>query len=407
MPTPADTVRKLAHDNNIEEATRRLAGTSIYTHTDEQDVERGYCSNYLLPSMDVKQTRFSRLPSNKIRLATKMNKLAVLVSMTIVKAIRAFENSKGGHKWVEDKSRPTKGQRGRAEALVPMELVPQLEQIRQKQFEIVDFVHDFSGCTPVKDRRARSLSGSDPLGFLEQLGPASVPSYKLSRQVRTVTDLWKEWTGTVYLWLVLPFQRRMEQLLWRGDTETAATERGYCDNPLWPRDPGPEGREWMAARLRRVVSGASHCMPLITEKVPLNRKQRLVVEKVLRLRCGMPTVLFSKTVSRAFRFICWFYYCNKRGTSTASVWQISYSPAFAFFPHAGSIVLERPSLRWFENSKRSYDREDADVQAGEIMDRQAAPQPDVAGRIYARMVGEQRQGKNVVIVYFKVALWFI
>jgi hypothetical protein len=75
-----------------------------------------------------------------------------------------------------------------------MELVPQLEQIRQKQFEIVDFVHDFSGCTPVKDRRARSLSGSDPLGFLEQLGPASVPSYKLSRQVRTVTDLWKEWT---------------------------------------------------------------------------------------------------------------------------------------------------------------------------------------------------------------------
>jgi Transcriptional activator of glycolytic enzymes len=29
---------------------------------------------------------------------------------------------------------------------------------------------------------------------MEQPGPASVPSYKLSRQVRTVTDLWKEWT---------------------------------------------------------------------------------------------------------------------------------------------------------------------------------------------------------------------
>jgi hypothetical protein len=62
------------------------------------------------------------------------------------------------------------------------------------------------------------------------------------------------------------------------------------------------------------------------------------------------------------------------------------------------------ALSWKDHP---YDREDADVQAGEIMDRQAAPQPDVAGRIYARMVGEQRQGKNVVIVYFKVALWFI
>jgi Transcriptional activator of glycolytic enzymes len=42
------------------------------------------------------------------------------------------------------------------------------------------------------------LSGSGPaplpLGPLEQLRPASVPSYKLSRQVRTVTNLWKEWT---------------------------------------------------------------------------------------------------------------------------------------------------------------------------------------------------------------------
>jgi len=54
-----------------------------------------------------------------------------------------------------------------------------------------------------------------------------------------------------YLWLVLPFQRRVEQLLWRGDTETGTggTERGYIDNHLWPRDPGPEGREWKAARL--------------------------------------------------------------------------------------------------------------------------------------------------------------
>jgi hypothetical protein len=55
----------------------------------------------------------------------------------------------------------------------------------------------------------------------------------------------------------------------------------------------------------------------------------------------MPTVLFSKTVSRAFtgRFICWFYYYNKRGaSSTASVWQISYSPAFAFFPHTVPVL---------------------------------------------------------------------
>ena len=64
-----------------------------------------------------------------------------------------------------------------------------------------------------------------------------------------------------------------------------------------------------------------------------------MVSCTLRLRCGMPTVLFSKTVSRAFRFICWFYYCNKRGTSsTASVWQISYSPAFAFFPHTVPVL---------------------------------------------------------------------
>jgi hypothetical protein len=39
--------------------------------------------------------------------------------------------------------------------------------------------------------------------------------------------------------------------------------------------------------------------------------------------------------------------------------------------------------------RREGDREDADVQAGEIMDRQAAHVPDVAGRIYAREVGEQ------------------
>src|ERR1700722_10815453 len=64
-----------------------------------------------------------------------------------------------------------------------------------------------------------------------------------------------------------------------------------------------------------------------------------MVSCTLRLRCGMPTVLFSKTVSRAFRFICWFYCCNKRGTSsTASVWQISYSPAFVFFPHTVPIL---------------------------------------------------------------------
>jgi hypothetical protein len=66
-----------------------------------------------------------------------------------------------------------------------------------------------------------------------------------------------------------------------------------------------------------------------------------MVSCTLRLRCGMPTVLFSKTVSRAFtgRFICWFYYYNKRGaSSTTSVWQISYSPAFAFFPHTVPVL---------------------------------------------------------------------
>src|SRR5882762_2946492 len=69
-----------------------------------------------------------------------------------------------------------------------------------------------------------------------------------------------------------------------------------------------------------------------------------MVSCTLRLRCGMPTVLFSKTVSLAFRFICWFYCCNKRGTSsTASVWQISYLPAFVFFPHTVPILW--PDLR--------------------------------------------------------------
>ena len=64
-----------------------------------------------------------------------------------------------------------------------------------------------------------------------------------------------------------------------------------------------------------------------------------MVSCTLRSRCSMSIVLFSKTVSRAYRFICWFYCCNKRGTSsTASVWQISYSPAFVFFPHTVPIL---------------------------------------------------------------------
>jgi hypothetical protein len=33
---------------------------------------------------------------------------------------------------------------------------------------------------------------------------------------------------------------------WRGDTET---EREYCDNHLWPRDPGTKGRETACGEL--------------------------------------------------------------------------------------------------------------------------------------------------------------
>ncbi|KAN0066828.1 hypothetical protein V8E54_015117 [Elaphomyces granulatus] len=49
----------------------------------------------------------------------------------------------------------------------------------------------------------------------------------------------------------------------------------------------------------------------------------------------------------------------------------------------------RETFRYRE-ADREGDREDPDVQAGEIMDRQAAHQPDVAGRVYARTVGEQQ-----------------
>ena len=43
----------------------------------------------------------------------------------------------------------------------------------------------------------------------------------------------------------------------------------------------------------------------------------------------------------------------------------------------------------YRDSDREGDREDPEVQAGEILDRQAAHVPDVARRIYAREVGEQ------------------
>ncbi|KAN0066933.1 Protein of unknown function (DUF3505) domain containing protein [Elaphomyces granulatus] len=129
-----------------------------------------------------------------------------------------------------------------------------------------------------------------------------------------------------YLWLVLPFQRQIEQLQWRGDTETAGAERGYIDNHMWPRDPGPEGREWTAAaRLRRVVSGA--------------------FETAMRQRVGV----------QAYRHL-----------------------AIA----AGRKYLHGREIFRYKDTDREGDREDADVQAGEILDRQAVHMPDVAGRVY-------------------------
>ncbi|KAN0066823.1 hypothetical protein V8E54_015112 [Elaphomyces granulatus] len=136
-----------------------------------------------------------------------------------------------------------------------------------------------------------------------------------------------------YLWLVLPFQRQIEQLQWRGDTETDGAERGYIDNHMWPRDSGPEGREWTAARLRRVVSGA--------------------FETAMRQRVGV----------QAYRHL-----------------------AIA----AGRKYLHGREIFRYKDTDREGDREDTDVQAGEILDRQAVHMPDVAGRVYARLVGEQQ-----------------
>ncbi|KAN0066893.1 Protein of unknown function (DUF3505) domain containing protein, partial [Elaphomyces granulatus] len=138
-----------------------------------------------------------------------------------------------------------------------------------------------------------------------------------------------------YLWLVLPFQRRVERLLWRGDTETGtgSTERGYIDNHLWPRDPGPEGREWKPPRLRGVVRGA--------------------FETATRQRIGVQT----------YRHL-----------------------AIAM----GRRYLHGREMFRYRETDREGDRDDPDVQAAEILDRQAAHMPDVAGRVYARLVGEQR-----------------
>jgi hypothetical protein len=130
----------------------------------------------------------------------------------------------------------------------------------------------------------------------------------------------------------------MEALLWSGHPRTDNdwqdnTERGHLSKHVWPRDPGPEGREWTAKRLRKVVWRE--------------------LENGLRQRVGV----------QGYRH-----------------------PAMAM----GRRYLDGREMFRLRDTDREGDREDPDVQASETVDLQASHYTDVAQRVYARDVGEQR-----------------
>ena len=127
-------------------------------------------------------------------------------------------------------------------------------------------------------------------------------------------------------------------MLWgRGqgtDDNRQEAGRGHRSNYLWPRDPGPEGREWTAARMRNVVSSAFESGTI---------RQRIGVQSYRHLAIAI-----------------------------------------------GRKHLTGKEMFRIHDRDREGDSDDEDVQAGNILDRQACHQPDVAGRIYARPIGEQQ-----------------
>ncbi|KAN0087412.1 hypothetical protein V8E54_001100, partial [Elaphomyces granulatus] len=152
--------------------------------------------------------------------------------------------------------------------------------------------------------------------------------YKATMNVRIIHRYQPREVGELiiwYLWLVLPFQRIMEH---------ESEGRGHLSNHLWPRDPGPEGREWTPRRMRRVLSRGFESGAI---------RQHIGVQSYRHLAIAI-----------------------------------------------GRKYLDGREMFRVQDKDREGDGSDADVQAGKILDRQACHLPDVAGRVYARLVGEQQ-----------------
>jgi len=58
--------------------------------------------------------------------------------------------------------------------------------------------------------------------------------------------VWYLWLVVWYLWLVLPFQQRMEAMVWK---------KGAISAHMWPADPG--GKKWTSERVRKVLKRES------------------------------------------------------------------------------------------------------------------------------------------------------